>query len=450
MRRILLFLSLTLVLPGFAQTSTDYSDVAVIVNDNHTESQAIGLYFRQARNIPAINIIHISAPVTEIIDSTEFEIIRAQIAEYLELNDLVDSINYLVTTKGVPMRVERTFCSYFPQNAPMNCTTVESELALLFSADSAQISYPGSVTNPYFDENAPFAHAAYGTYLVTRLDGYTYEDVVSLIDRSGPNTSVNPNSAQHAFDIVNAQTAPDSMYFAQLCEESIQWLQSDGWITNFHPALTQLNYQQQIVDLVRYDYHENGSTPATLGFTPGSFAEILNTDWKFSFDPAVTQESNHLPSYIAAGLTGGHTYAYAIYFSQIMKHENFVERYFSGNYNLAEAAYASIVGLSSVNLVLGDPKSSVQPDFVTGLGDTQAPGFAYGPNPANELLTLVPGAEGIQSYVLYDATGRVMYSQTAEILAPDFISLSSFAAGNYLLIVNSGGVQHRARIIIQH
>lgn len=435
---------------GFAQTSTDYSDVAVIVNDNASESGAIGLYFRQARNIPAVNIIHITAPVTEIIDSAEFEIIRTQVENYLINNNLVDSINYIVTTKGVPVRVERAYCSYLPPNAPMNCTTVESELALLFSSESVSIGSPGMIPNPYLNETAPFDHGTYGTYLVTRLDGFTYENVIALIDNSGPNTLVNPNSAQHIFDLINLQSAGDSAYFADLCEASIQWLQPNGWTTNYHPENNQLDAQSNVVDLVRYDYYSASNPQINYLFTNGSFAEIANTAWNFSFDPGTTQENNHLPSFIASGLTGGHTYAYSMYFSQLLKHENFVERYFGGTHNLAEASYASIRGLSTVDLVLGDPKSSVMPDYSTGIPDKNNFKFQFGPNPSDDVLTIIPGNQAIQSYALYDASGRPVHVQHTEIELADFISVAGYASGTYILEVVIDGARFQERIIIQH
>lgn len=445
----LFFLFVLITRLSFAQT-TDYSDVAVIINDNTSESEAIALYFKQARNIPAINMIHISAPVTEIIDSAEFEVIRAQIEDYLVVNNLVDSINYLVTTKGVPMRVERAFCSYFPPNAPMNCTTVESELTLLLSQSAGQIGYSGSMPNPYHNEAAPFDRENYGIYLVTRLDGYAYEDVIALIDNSGPNTLVNPLSTQHIFDLINMPSAMDSSYFGAACDNSIQWLQMNGWMTQYDGAQTQLNYQSEVVDLVRYDYFDAINQQIEYSFVPGSVAEIVNTAWNFSFDPGTTQMANHLPSLISLGLTGGHTYAYSTYFSLLMEHRQFAEHYFSGNYNLAEALYTAIPTLSSVDLVLGDPKTSIEPNFTTGISSKELPQFLFGPNPVNDVLTIIPGKDAIQSYALYAADGRQIVSHADAFLTPEFVNVAHLAAGTYILELTLGGTHVQERIVIQH
>src|SRR5205085_403626 len=65
-----------------------------------------------------------------------------------------------------------------------------SELTLLYRAmTGSPINLVGRVANPYFAGAAPqpngkpFTHEAYDIFLVTRLDGFTVEDVIHLIDR---------------------------------------------------------------------------------------------------------------------------------------------------------------------------------------------------------------------------------------------------------------------------
>ena len=123
----------TLLLFAVASQSNgqnSYNDVAVIINTNSTLSDSIGKYFIGARNIPASNVIYISAPVTEEIDSLQFENLRNQVEQHLITNNLVESINYLVTTKGVPLKVFRgnTF------STSSGSSSVESELCLILGA----------------------------------------------------------------------------------------------------------------------------------------------------------------------------------------------------------------------------------------------------------------------------------------------------------------------------
>ena len=69
-------------------------------------------------------------------------------------------------------------------------SSVDSELTLLYRRHVGQLAaIVGFVPNPYFAGTAPvstvapFTHEKYDIYLVTRLDGYTLEDAIGLIDR---------------------------------------------------------------------------------------------------------------------------------------------------------------------------------------------------------------------------------------------------------------------------
>jgi hypothetical protein len=81
-----------------------------------------------------------------------------------------------------------------PGQNPVNYTpSVDSCLAALgYSIDNgdvkAAISGSGSDgvawVNKYYNSTAPFTHAQFGGYLVTRLDGYIQSDATALVDRS--------------------------------------------------------------------------------------------------------------------------------------------------------------------------------------------------------------------------------------------------------------------------
>ena len=95
------------VLATSARANVSYNDVAIIVNVNSPTSAAVGNYFKAARSIPDINVIYVSAPTSEEIDSLAFESIRSQVESHLVNNNLENVINYLVTTKGLPLKVRR-------------------------------------------------------------------------------------------------------------------------------------------------------------------------------------------------------------------------------------------------------------------------------------------------------------------------------------------------------
>ena len=116
-----------------APATVSYNDVAVVVNMHSSASQAIGSYFQMHRGIPATNMIYVYVDTTEEIDSTMFNVLRSQVEDQLILNNIRDSINYLVTTKGVPLKVNRG--STYSQSSPSS--SVESELMLILGAYSS-------------------------------------------------------------------------------------------------------------------------------------------------------------------------------------------------------------------------------------------------------------------------------------------------------------------------
>ena len=72
---------------------------------------------------------------------------------------------------------------------------MDSELTLLYRRRTGESAMVGFVPNPYFagrrlrPQLKPFTHRAHDIYLVTRLDGYTLQDALALIDRAAAPTA---------------------------------------------------------------------------------------------------------------------------------------------------------------------------------------------------------------------------------------------------------------------
>ena len=94
--------------PFTFETYTDYSDVAVIINNESEESRTIGTAFALARNIPPERVLLLtneSTPTGETINANQFTQFFAEpISEMIENRNLTE-LNVLVTTKGIPLRV---------------------------------------------------------------------------------------------------------------------------------------------------------------------------------------------------------------------------------------------------------------------------------------------------------------------------------------------------------
>ncbi|UCD92575.1 MAG: TIGR03790 family protein [Methanobacteriota archaeon] len=154
----------------------DYSDVLVIRNMNSPISVEIADYFIQQRNIPPENICNVTTSTTEVIDRTTFNNLRSQVENNMTTHGLVDKINIIVTTKGVPLKVS----DFFDQMR----ASVDSELALINDINSGAIGNMWWFLNPYFNATEPFNHTSYHMYIVTRLSGYTSEDAKGLVDKA--------------------------------------------------------------------------------------------------------------------------------------------------------------------------------------------------------------------------------------------------------------------------
>jgi len=171
-----------------AGAAPQHPEVLIVVNAESAISTAIGEYYRERRNIPASNVVRLSVPIAdttlsdpaqEIIDRETFiEKIRDPIEEFLTRTGLAETVEVIVTTKGVPLRVRQS--AQRPNPAPLRDVrdaSVDAELALLFSRRDGAAGVAAAV-NPYFNSRESFAafRKRHPTsplrYLTARLTAY--------------------------------------------------------------------------------------------------------------------------------------------------------------------------------------------------------------------------------------------------------------------------------------
>ncbi|XOV69174.1 MAG: TIGR03790 family protein [Fluviicola sp.] len=405
----LFFISISIF--GFTQTVT-YDDVAIIVNTNSSESIAIGNYFKQARNIPNSNIISVDAPLKETIDSTEFEFVRAQIESHLINNNMVDDINYLVTTKDIPLAID-----FAPSSTTVLTTrSFDSEITMLLGVLASEIGQLSVVNNQTYDAMGNFTRSNTGIYLVTRLDGYTSQDVFDLIDRSGPNTIINPVTAQAILDYYGPSA--DGSYFEQnyLTPVNNHFL-SNNWNVYLDNDTIILSAQSDVFSYTGTVLVADPNTDLNYTWTNGSVASLTSGYSAFTFD----LDSNFndyliLADLISEGCTGGHGYVDFTFYSLLFDSPKFIERYFNSNlnFNLAESFYSGEVRLSSQFVIIGDPKASVVMDEVAAIEGPDAEQFKVYPNPSNGHFSIQLSDLASQvSWTITDASGRVIRQETA-------------------------------------
>lgn len=361
----------------YAQASVDYNDVALIVNDNSDVSKAISEYFRQKRKIPQRNIIHITTSSNETVDSVTFENIRSQIETYLTTNDMVDTINYLVTTKGMPLRINRSN----PSVATSNRSSLESDLMLILGPLSQYIGGPGPIqlNQGYFGSKLHFSRSLLPIYLVTRLDGYTTEDIYRMIDRSGPNTLVDKQSATFILD--QDPTPIDGNYNLAM-RLVAPLLVERGWNVVLDSSKVYLTEQKNVIGYASWgsnddnakNYAENAKPLNT--WSPGSLAETYVSTSARSFQPGTTYGQSLIADLIVEGVAGVKGYVFEPTTAALAQVQVLFERYTDSaqdtRFNMAESYAMASPLYSWMDVVIGDPKTSI----ITSLPPMPAPTIA--------------------------------------------------------------------------
>lgn len=173
----------------FTQASLwSYDDVGVLINNNSAISVALGEAFVAARNVPERNVFRFNdtgAPTSQTINAADFDrYFAVPLAENMSARNLTSSLNYLVTTKGVPLRVSGASCGSYGQST---CAAFDSEIAMVGGRYHEDIHNAGRVYHEYTpnqNDLEPFSRAKYGFSLVTRLTAYDLETAMGLIDKA--------------------------------------------------------------------------------------------------------------------------------------------------------------------------------------------------------------------------------------------------------------------------
>jgi uncharacterized protein (TIGR03790 family) len=342
-------------------------NVAVVVNDNSADSQRIAEHYARVRGLPEANILRIRTSSDETIERANYvRTIEQPIGQAIKRAGLQDRLLYLVLTKGIPLRIAG--------GTGVNGTiaSVDSELTLLYRRLVGQpIPAQGSIDNPYYlrdreiQEARPFTHRQHDIYLVTRIDAFTVDQALALIDRAK-----NP-SKEGRFVLDQRGTAGGG----------------DQWLTQAAKRLEDQGQQSRVVlettteparnekDVLGY-YSWGASDPANrvrsveLEFAAGAIAANLASfdartfrqppdDWRptASANKATWFEGSGdglIGDFIRDGVTGVSGQVAEAYMLGAVRPEILFPAYVAG-FNLAEAFYLAIPALSWQTVVIGDP-----------------------------------------------------------------------------------------------
>lgn len=352
---------------AFAQTG---ENVLVVINENSPASITVGEYYAKARNIAADQVVRIRTSTEETVSPADYaRTIEAPVADWLAAKSLQDRILYIVLTKGVPIRIRGT--------GGLNGTvaSVDSELTLLYrKLLGITITQPGRLENPYFLGDKPIADAgrftrvAFDIYLVTRLDGYTVEDVQRLIDRG-------------------LSPARDGKFVLDQRSQLLERTGGDRWLSEAATRLESGGAAGQVVFeatrapasvegpvLGYYSWGSNDQSNRRRGagvtFAPGALAGMyVSTDGRTFREPPpdwLPGPSKKPPSLfgsgsqslaadlIREGATGVSAHVDEPYLDATVRPQVLLPSYLAG-FNLAESFYLAMPFLSWRTMVIGDP-----------------------------------------------------------------------------------------------
>lgn len=446
--------------PLLAQT-VNYDDVAVIVNDSSSVSVAIGNYFAGARGIPASRIIHIHATTQETIDSLQFEDMRSQIEAELIMGNLPDTVNYLVTTKGMPLRVSRDgSCDSTSVNGNfvVRCTSVESELALILGAEAGEILKNGVASNSYAGADQHFDRDNYDIFLVSRLDAYTQQEVFDLIDRSGPGRQYSRNNAQMVPDFSYIPANVGNLYASRLAVLTSNMQPTGLPVATDADSATFLPPQQNVVGYYGMHYRPD---LLQMGHTwePGAMAYLHYSSAAATFDSTANTNGEYLlADLIREGATVALGNVYLTYLGPSTTEYELFPYYFdtlvATPYNAAEAFYMASGFLSIQGVMIGDPKTSVMADIPATVSIREENPLLIYPNPSQGRFVVegdLPVGESVLE--VRNQLGQLVMQRSVKHLGGMFheeIDLQSASNGMYFIRLQSGENLLVRKIVVEH
>lgn len=342
--------------------------ILLVVNDNSPLSREIGDYYAHRRGVPLSNICHLKASTGEEISREDYDRqIARPIGAFLRKQRLQESIYYIVTTAGVPLKIPGA-----GEGMKSSAASVDSELTLLYSDLKSGKPHPmeSSIPNPFFGKrDRAFSHPAYPIYLVTRLAAYDFDGVKGMIDRC----LVATNRGKFVFDLRGADD-----------ESGNDWLRNAAILLPKDrvvlEATTEPVYGQ--TDVIGYaswgsnDRHRERRFPGFHWLPGGIVTEYVSTDGRTFAKPPDTwtpsmdwthhsawfadSPQSMLADYILEGASGASGHVYEPYLGMTPRPDLLFPAYYSGR-NLAESYYLAIPGLSWQNIVVGDPLCSLGP-----------------------------------------------------------------------------------------
>ena len=368
---------------GNSAFALDAKGVLVLYNNASPDGKEIADYYASVH--PGVRLLGLSNVPTseEVTVGTYLQIIRPQVRAALD-----DSVDVIVTTKGLPLRI---YNPYTPSSFPYIYTdssgqqhtifpdtykrysSLESELTRVDTFGTwKQLGdqtwwYPPAGTNPaanpYFRRDAAFSHTDplnESMRLSARLDGFTAGDVIASINRA-QKAFVVPSYQQVVIDDSPIAAAHDVTTMASLAGVLADHGQNYIYDNTTAPIVTA---SRPVVGYVSHGVND-GPGGLELGYPTQqlkfnlSNGAIFHT-WEsyngITFDSTKSTGQGLVAQWLQSGGTAGiaHVEEPSASIYTVTNEDRLFEMMLNG-YTFAEAAWNATPQLSYVNTVVGDP-----------------------------------------------------------------------------------------------
>jgi uncharacterized protein (TIGR03790 family) len=352
-------------------------------NNSIWDGFEVAEYYKTKRNIPELNIQGIKAPITPDISRAQYDTFFDQKGEILGIRQQVENIltntfdengtalknkiKYIVLTKGIPYRIKTYKSSEY---LLADYSSVDAAIAIVFNGNYNINWWTG---NPYYNQDpqyeglSPFIPLFYTNssalqlcYLVTRLDGYSVQDIKRMIDRSVKTDSLSRNNY---FILDGAQKPYDRMDTTySILKHLGASLYPDPWVDDIDPILSS---PDSVIGIVTHGTHA-GLEPDYIQnqfdfkLADGSIFSSYESINGRNFDPNVQNSQGQIADFIHIGGSGGIGNVDEPYAAGMADESVLFPAYYSG-YTFAEAAYMSMPYVDWINIVIGDPLMRIAP-----------------------------------------------------------------------------------------
>jgi len=334
-----------------AKPTAESKKVLLVVNMASPDSITIGNYYQAKRGIPKENVAHVNVSTTDNVSLDEY---KNGIAEVVRkaIKACPTPIDYIVLTKGVPIRLNNEFGQSV--DACLGALNLKVE-----SIDGGKVirGEPFGLEkslNPYYGKNEPFSSTKFGgMYLVTRLDGYTVDDAKRLVDNS---LAAKPVKGLFFMDAADNAKAGGFAALQKTFYTARDWLKDHGFDSRIDETREFVAPDEKLMGYISWGSNDKAFNPAAykrIKFLPGSIAETYVSTSARTFAP-VTSGQSVITDLIANGVTGVKGYVSEPFTFALCRADILFGNYVSGR-NLAESFYSASMVAKWKDVVIGDP-----------------------------------------------------------------------------------------------